>query len=296
MNFSCLQFAAASAMAFPGDCGAGTATSLRQDAAEQSHFDIIRDYSSGPDLRAKPIANKREQPRTMADNQRASQNGLPGFGSFLSCFSPDYKITLTALGHNISSNDLETGSPTPSSSVSYNRMYKTKGIVGPSLKHIQPSCTKLFAHYNYRMMRYRHDSKESAAATVKAKQCPRPPSITPASVAFFMLQHGCSLPQAFGTFAISANFSVRGYASHCVRPTFSRRDLTLFTSESRSKPRVVIQTPLPVPENPGCMNYMGIDKLLTIIATAVATAKLPRLMYSELCRQRSWVKHKSRKQ
>jgi len=44
------------------------------------------------------------------------------------------------------------------------------------------------------------------------------------------------------------------------------------------------------------MNYMGIDKLLTIIATAVATAKLPRLMYSELCRQRSWVKHKSRQQ
>ncbi len=117
MNFSCLQFAAASAMALPGDCGAGTATSLRRDAAEQSHFATIRDYSSGPDLRAKPIANKREQPRTMADNQRASQNGLPGFGTFLSCFSTDYKITLTALGHNTSSNDLETGSPTPFSSV-----------------------------------------------------------------------------------------------------------------------------------------------------------------------------------
>ena len=77
MNFSCLQFAAASAMAFPGACGAGTATSLRRDAAEKSHFAIIRDYSSGPDLRAKPIANEREQPRTMADNQGASKNGLP---------------------------------------------------------------------------------------------------------------------------------------------------------------------------------------------------------------------------
>jgi hypothetical protein len=101
----------------------------------------------------------------------------------------------------------------------------------------------LIAAATYCMMRYRHDSKEAAAATVKAKQCPTPPSITPASVALFMLQHGCPLPQAIGTFAISANFSVRGYASHCVRPTFSRRDLTLFTSESRSKPRVVIQTP-----------------------------------------------------
>jgi hypothetical protein len=285
MNFFCLQFAAASAMAFPGACGAGTATSLRRDAAEQSHFAIIRDYSSGPDIRAKPMAIKREQPRTMADNQIASQNDLAGFGSFLSCFSTDYAIRRTASGHNTSSNDLEYGSPIPSSSVSYNRMYKTKGIVGPSLKHIQPSCTKLFAHYNYCMMRYRHDSKEAAAATVKAKQCPTPPSITPASVALFMLQHGCPLPQAIGTFAISANFSVRGYASHCVRPTFSRRDLTLFTSESRSKPRVVIQTPTQHTENPGCMNYMGINKLLTIIATAFATAKHPRPKYSDLCRQ-----------
>jgi hypothetical protein len=81
MNFSSLQFAAASAMAFPGACGAGTATSLRRDAAEESHFAIIRDYSSGPELRAKPIENEREQPRTMADNQGASKNGLPGFDS-----------------------------------------------------------------------------------------------------------------------------------------------------------------------------------------------------------------------
>ena len=204
---------------------------------------------------------------------------LQGSESFLSCSSTDYTIRRTALGHNTSSNDLENGSPIPSSSVSYNPMYKTKGIVGPSLKHIQPSCTKLFAHYNYCMMRYRHDSEEAAAAAVKAKQCPTPPSITPASVALFMLQHGYLFPQAIGTFAISANFSVRGYASHCVRPTSSRRDLTLFTSESCSKPRVVIQTPTQQIENPGCMNYMGIKKLLTIIATAFATGKLPRPKY-----------------